>query len=160
MGQAFSLHGAGAIVEFPDAPQFSMDKTMSIEGWISARELPAQATIASQYDTSQSQASWVFGFRDAGRLEILLYSGDLCCLDGVRSTSPVISTGEWMHVAATVDLSSVPSTMRLYTNGAEAQTEVWRSGDSITSSSRAHLRFESERIKLPGEAHWDSLWAR
>lgn len=116
VGRGLDFHGQPDYVEVPFTSDLKLTSEFTVEAWILARNLE-DGTIASQYDTTARQASWVFRVVREGYLRLGAYQGTSARNSGrtVDTLSPVIVPGAWMHVAGTINLSE--QRLTIYVNG-------------------------------------------
>jgi hypothetical protein len=124
VGKAFSFNGSNSRAELADSSSLAFTASFTIEGWIKVNGLP----------TSGSHGEILFRGDDRGGLDPYSLSvepnGNLSFQvtpavgNGSVLQTP-ISTGQWMHVAATLD--DATGLMSLYVNGvlaAQTTTDV------------------------------------
>jgi glucose/arabinose dehydrogenase len=114
VGKAFSFNGSNGWAALGDPSSLAFTASMTIEGWIKVNGLP----------TSYNFGSIMFRGDDRGGLDPysldLLPDGrlrfEVCGTTGTADVYAPVATGQFVHVAATLD--DATGTMALYENGA------------------------------------------
>ncbi len=113
VGQAFSLDGVNDYVRVPSSAALNPTAGFTIEAWIDSSSTSGARVIVSKWDDGTGDWSYIFkdhNYSDQLRIELSgSVHNDLADLAGASS----IVTGNWIHVAATYDTTTV----RLYFNG-------------------------------------------
>lgn len=157
-GQAFNFDGMDDGVNVTDALSLQLTQSMTIEGWINIRAWPyepqnfwAMAAIVFRGDDRAGLDPYTLMVRGATHmLEFTIQAGDG---QSTMLQAP-ISTGQWFHVAATLD--DLSGAMALYVNGslaAQTTTSVRPLGPlepsansgvgvgNVQAAGRTHFRF-------------------
>lgn len=115
VGQAFQLDGIDDYIHIPHDPALNPAAGLTIEAWIYSESTTGPRVIASKWNDSTSDWSYIFkDHNTSDKLRIELSRDvhhDLADLSGTTE----IATGTWVHAAATFD----GATVRLYYNGVE-----------------------------------------
>jgi DNA-binding beta-propeller fold protein YncE len=123
VGQAFSFNGSNSRAEIADSSSLAFTASFTIEGWIKVNALPSSGNHAEiMFRGADGNASpYYLSVESDGTLQFRVTpSGD----NGSALKAP-ISTGQWMHVAATLD--DATGLMSVYVNGslvAQTTTDV------------------------------------
>lgn len=119
-GFALEFNGTNSYAWAPDSASLDLSTGMTIEAWVWSDTTVGAHVIASKWNDSTRQWSYIFkDHNSSDALRIELSQGghsDLANLEGATS----IATGEWVHVAATFDGSEV----QLYYNGVLDSTQA------------------------------------
>ncbi|HKB27993.1 MAG TPA: LamG domain-containing protein [Candidatus Limnocylindrales bacterium] len=126
VGRAFSFDGATQYVSVPSAAALQRKTGITLEGWVYANGAPnGYAGIAGTWDDNtgsfRTYLFWVLN----GTLEFIV-SPDGGSYNRVDDVKP-LPTGQWVHVAATYD----GTTIRLYRDGAEVGSLAAAGGIAI-----------------------------
>ncbi len=112
VGQAFSFDGVNDRVQIADLPSFQLTQSLSLEGWIKVNSLPAtiEAMIFFRGDSRGGLDPYVLMLNPSGQLQFRISSETASAI-----IQAPVSTGQFIHVAATLDDST--GLMSLYQNG-------------------------------------------
>lgn len=112
VGQAFSFDGNGDYVDVGDVDLFT---TFTIDAWINPASLTTSPFIITK--TDQSTPGYQLSLFSDGHL-ILSVANDTGGFTAYKSTDPVVTTGQWQHVAATYNGADVSGQrIKLFVNG-------------------------------------------
>lgn len=124
--QAFDFDGIDDGINIPDSPTFQLTQSMTIEGWIHIRAWPyepqnfwTRGSIVFRGDDRPGLDPYTLAVRGETRMMEFEVSTEVN--HSITVQAPV-STGQWMHVAATLDDAS--GAMKLYLNGSVAAQAV------------------------------------
>jgi len=136
VGQAFIFDGTDDYVEVPDAPTLA-PSSITLDAWVNPNSVTGIRPIVSKYNSNNAGVngvSWVLTVHaGTGRLRFVVYQdagGGIA--RGVDTIAPVLTTGEWQHVAASFDIAT--QDIKIYVNGVEVpSTPVPGASATITS---------------------------
>lgn len=141
VGDGFNLPTRGSYFEAPQVGNYAISNKFTVAAWIRASAIVASQVMVSQYDSSTSQQSWSFGFRD-GILAMNSQLGDFRNFREWQSKLPVLHTNRWMFFAASLDMAS--TNIQLFVDGVRVETQVYQS----TSQYWAQLRRSTTPVRL------------
>jgi hypothetical protein len=124
VGKAFSFNGSNSRAELADSSSLAFTASFTIEGWIKVNGLPASGShgeILFRGDDRGGLDPYSLSVEPNGNLS---FQATPAVGNGSVLQTP-ISTGQWMHVAATLD--DATGLMSLYVNGvlaAQTTTDV------------------------------------
>jgi subtilisin-like proprotein convertase family protein len=119
VGQAFSLDGVNDYVDVGDV---DLPVTFTIDAWINPASLATAPYIFTK--TDGSTAGYQVSLFSDGTL-ILSVANGVGGSTAYKTTSPIITTGTWQHVAATYDGNAAAGQrIKLFVNGASVPTVV------------------------------------
>jgi len=168
--QAFAFDGVDDYVLIPDSAVLdSLSTTATVDAWIKP-EVPvgAEGWIFSRRDPFVSEGFSVALLQD-GRMQLTVRTTTSPTVSGstFRSTAPVITFGQWQHVAAAVD--TVAGTAQLWVNGQPLtlttvfgpatlsgtlanvnQQYLGRRQDPNTAGGGGHFKGEIDEVRLYG----------
>jgi hypothetical protein len=114
-GQAFNFNGSNGWAALGDPSSLAFTQSFSIEGWIKVNGLPTNynfGTIMFRGDDRGGLDPYTLVISPNGNLQ---FGIDNASNQGIGIQAP-IATGQWVHVAATLD--DATGLMTLYENGA------------------------------------------
>jgi sugar lactone lactonase YvrE len=117
VGQAFSFDGADDSANVADSSSLAFTQSFTIEGWIKVNGLPTNSNFGSimfRGDDRGGLDPYVLSVQPNGNLSFLVTPA---VTNGSNIQTP-IATGQWTHIAATLD--DATGLMSLYVNGALA----------------------------------------
>ena len=91
---------------------------LTISAWIKASSIASYDKIVEKWN-SPPDASWALGFNTASQLRFSLTNG---ATTKALDSTPTVSTGVWVHVAATYDGTKTSNNMKIYINGVSVGT--------------------------------------
>ena len=117
-GQAFSFDGVDDFVEIPEDGSLDLNGDFTIDAWVKPNELSGSIPrpIVSKYSFAGENwpnTAWELSARNDGKVQFGLLCGTTTL--STVTTNPVVSVGEFAHVAA-VYRQSVPS-VEIYVDG-------------------------------------------
>jgi hypothetical protein len=123
VGQAFSFNGSTSRAEVADSSSLAFTASFTIEGWIKVSALPSSGNHAEIMfrGADGSTSPYFFSVESDGDLSFAV----MPAIDNGSNLQTPISTGQWTHVAATLD--DATGLMSLYVNGvlaAQTTTDV------------------------------------
>ena len=125
VGQAFSFNGSSSRAEVADSSSLAFTASFTIEGWIKVNALPSSGSGAIMFRGADgSPTPYSLTVESDGTLKFHVQPGPAIDLNGSNLKTP-LSTGQWTHVAATLD--DTTGLMSLYVNGllaAQTTTDV------------------------------------
>ncbi|MGB7347544.1 MAG: LamG-like jellyroll fold domain-containing protein, partial [Pirellulaceae bacterium] len=130
-GQAFELDGSTQHIEIADDPSLTVTDAITVEAWINPDTLTGGSStfhpIASKYNAQANAVSWLFTAKGDGGLYFSASSdgtAGLTTLRIVETSDPVLTTGQYQHVAVTFD--TVTQDVQIYVDGVPVPTTVTR----------------------------------
>jgi hypothetical protein len=119
VGRCFAFDGAGGVVNVPDLPALALTNSLTIECWLFVTNAPSTVgMVILRGDTRPGLDPYtVYVAPGAGGSAEVGFTVTDASNHGVAIAS-VMPTGDWTHVAATLD--DATGLMRLYTNGVVA----------------------------------------
>ena len=124
VGQSFNFDGS-SFIQVPDSSSLHFTNTMSVEAWINLATINGSyheiVSKFASYETAQNV--FTFTVEPAGHLRFNIVSTNYSSSQ-VVSSSNLIPTNQWVHVAAVVDGTNV----NLYVNGQLAGSGPWNQG--------------------------------
>jgi hypothetical protein len=120
VGKAFSFNGSNSSAKVADSSSLAFTASFTIEGWIKVNALPASGDageIMFRGDNRGGLDPYTLGVEPNGNLSFLVTPAATIDTNGSNIQTP-ISTGQWTHIAATLD--DATGLMSLYVNGALA----------------------------------------
>jgi glucose/arabinose dehydrogenase len=137
VGQAFSFNGSSSRAELADSSSLAFTASFTIEGWIKVNALPTSGghgDILFRGDDSGLNP-YSLSVESDGTLKFQVTPAATIDINGSTLKTPV-STGQWTHVAATLD--DATGLMSLYVNGALAAQTTTDVRPFATLNSSAH----------------------
>jgi hypothetical protein len=120
VGQAFSFNGT---IQYVDVGLLNLPSTFTVDAWINPNSFPNYPDIINKDDGGSSR-SYFFQIEAAGTLAASVrntFGG----FTQYRTSLPVITAGQWQHVALTYDGGAgIGQKMKLYVNGISYPTSV------------------------------------
>ncbi len=124
-GKSIQLTGDDAVT-IPNVAHFARHDPFSFSLWINAHDLEARSVILRRSRAWDDAGSAGYELlREGDRLNFKIchfWPGNAIA---VRATRP-ITTDRWYHVAVTYDGSSKASGLKLYIDGSNQDTEIWK----------------------------------
>jgi hypothetical protein len=117
VGQAFSFNGSNSSAKVADSSSLAFTNSFTIEGWIKVNALPASGShgeIMFRGDDRGGLDPYTLSVEPNGNLSFTVTPA----ADNGSNLQTPISTGQWTHIAATLD--DATGLMSLYVNGALA----------------------------------------
>jgi hypothetical protein len=115
VGQAFSFNGSYSRAEVADSSSLAFTGSFTIEGWIKVNGLPASGSHGDiMFRGDDGLAPYYLSVEPDGNLHFQVRAAATLDTNGCGLETP-ISTGQWTHVAATLD--DATGLMSLYVNG-------------------------------------------
>jgi hypothetical protein len=115
VGQAFSFDGTDDVAVVADSSSLAFTASFTIEGWIKVNALPASGNRGQiMFRGDNSSAPYFLSVESNGNLLFQVRAAATIDTNGCALETP-ISTGQWTHVAATLD--DATGLMSLYVNG-------------------------------------------
>ncbi|HVE60143.1 MAG TPA: LamG-like jellyroll fold domain-containing protein [Pyrinomonadaceae bacterium] len=111
LNQAFSLDGVSRYVEVPDSPSLSLTGAMTLEAKIRLNTNTVQQAIIEKYDVPGVNGYLLRVVN--GKLEAAMCNATLAGAQQPAVGATTVSTGEWHHVAAVYD----GTTIKIYLDG-------------------------------------------
>jgi hypothetical protein len=120
VGQSFSFNGVDGFVEIPDSPSLTpLSNSVTLDAWIRPDVVSGPRAIVTKYSPVLN-VSWVLMDLD-GLVRFGVYqAGSLDLGRVVDTVSPVLTVGEWQHIAGTFDIAT--QDIKIYVNGLEVPT--------------------------------------
>ncbi len=116
VGQAFSFSGTGG-VSIPDALASHFTNQFMLSAWVNATDLTNSPLILSKFGGGQNAYELELLSDGSVRSNI---SGDGTSLDSLISSTGLVTTGKWYHVATTFNGGD----WRIYLNGVQVASKV------------------------------------
>jgi hypothetical protein len=104
VNQALQFNGANSSLELSYAPQLALISDMTFSAWIRTTATRPEA-IFSTFDSSQSEAGYLFKTNEAGALSLRLGGANSTSGGSVEvSDDRVVNDGNWHHCAMVISL--------------------------------------------------------
>ncbi|MGB7346615.1 MAG: FG-GAP-like repeat-containing protein, partial [Pirellulaceae bacterium] len=130
-GQAFEFNGTSQHIEITDDPSLTVTDAITVEAWINPDTLTGGSStfhpIVSKYNAQANAVSWLFTAKGDGGLYFSASSdgtAGLTTLRIVETSVPVLTLGQYQHVAVTFD--TVTQDVQIYVDGVPVPTTVTR----------------------------------
>lgn len=137
-GNSIFLDGVSNYLEIPNHSSLHSTTNLTLEAWIKPCSVSGTNVIYSKIWCSGNQNSYFFSVED-GKLKWVWYSGGCGASNGTnryKSTSAIIQTNVWQHVAVVHS----PTGVKLFLNGAEVNA-------TLEAGSYGNLRASSQPIR-------------
>jgi hypothetical protein len=132
--QAFNFSPASGTVVVPDSPSLRLTNQLTIEAWINARSTNGNYGLVCKDGGAGGNNGYQFVL-NGNMLQGLFNSPGQPWPSASISSSGIIGTGAWYHVAFTYD----QSVMMLYCNGRPVATNAIGAKAIATSISKLHI---------------------
>jgi hypothetical protein len=117
VGQAFKLDGTSGHIRIADRPNLRFINGLTVEAWVNpVLGVGRHQAIIGKWDNvfgPGTQKTFSFSIETGGRLYLNVSGNGLDSITGFAISTNSLVAGQWSHVAATYDGSSV----RVYVNG-------------------------------------------
>ena len=126
VGQGFQFDGVNDYIEVADDPSLEPGINFSFLAWIKPDNLSGSRMLISKVNRSTSEFSYYINIRDRVLDFDCTHTGSFSSPDNiVRSTTAIIQTDIWQHVAVVYDGSlPIPDRIKMYVDGAEISTQL------------------------------------
>lgn len=124
VGQAFSLDGIDDFAIFPDTPNNSPTRAITLDVWAKPTLMTKQVLVSKFNNTGTTGQSFYLDTDATGtKVRFFVFeSTDTGIYRSVQTTSDALTLDQFTHIAATFD--TVTQTMQIYVNGVNAATTV------------------------------------
>jgi glucose/arabinose dehydrogenase len=118
VGKAFSFNGSSSSAKLADSSSLAFTNSFTIEDWIKVNGLPSSGSVIMfRGDDRGGLDPYSLCVQPDGNLQFQVTTGATIDTNGCVLNTP-ISTGQWTHIAATLD--DATGLMTLYVNGTPA----------------------------------------
>ena len=158
VGQSFSLNGTDSFVEIPDSPDLTPpSNSMTLDAWIRPDVISGPHAIVTKYSPVLN-VSWVLMDLD-GFIRFGVYqAGSIDLGRVVDTTNPVLTVGEWQHVAGTFNIAT--QEIKVYANGLEVPTVL---SPAQTQSTITSIKDSSSPVRIgalqTGDFNLNYFWS-
>ena len=158
VGQSFSLNGTDSFVEIPDSPDLTPpSNSMTLDAWIRPDVISGPHAIVTKYSPVLN-VSWVLMDLD-GFIRFGVYqAGSIDLGRVVDTTNPVLTVGEWQHVAGTFNIAT--QEIKVYANGLEVPTVL---SPAQTLSTITSIKDSSSAVRIgalqTGDFNLNYFWS-
>ena len=156
--QSFSLNGVDSFVEIPDSPDLTpQSNSVTLDAWIRPDVTSGPRAIVTKYSAGLN-LSWVLMDLD-GFIRFGVYqAGSVDLGRVVDTTNPVLTVGEWQHVAGTFDITT--QDIKVYVNGLEVPTVL---SPAQTQSPITSIKDSSSPVRIgalqTGDFNLNYFWS-